>query len=139
MKILYQLFLSGWAAPLWFLMLFSNIFLPWATLWSKRLRVSIPVLVIVSIFIQIGMYLERYIIIPVSLGYNELPFDWGVYIPHVPESVITIGAFSLVAFLYLIFSRIFPLIPVWEVEEGQIMRGLRRIGRALIPTRSEGD
>jgi Ni/Fe-hydrogenase subunit HybB-like protein len=139
LKILYRLFLSGWAAPLWFLMLFSNIFLPWFTLWSKRLRVSIPVLVIVCCFIQVGMYLERYIIIPVSLGYNDLPFDWGVYIPHVPESVITLGAFAMVAFLYLLFSRIFPLIPVWEVQEGQIMQGLRRIGRALIPTRSEGD
>jgi hypothetical protein len=37
----------------------------------------------------------------------------------------------------MLFSRIFPLIPVWEVYEGQVLHGLRRIGRALLLTRSE--
>jgi Ni/Fe-hydrogenase subunit HybB-like protein len=139
MKVLYDLFVRGWAAPIWMLMLFSNIVVPWATLWSKRIRKSIPALIIISIFIQIGMYLERYIIIPVTLGRNELPFDWGIYIPHIPESVITIGAFSMVAFFYILFSRVFPLIPAWEILEGQVFQGMRRVGRALIPTRSESE
>ena len=39
--------------------------------------------------------------------------------------------------LYILFSRIFPVIPVWEVYEGQVLHGLRRIGRALVPTRAE--
>jgi Ni/Fe-hydrogenase subunit HybB-like protein len=121
------------------LMLFSNVVLPWATLWSKRIRTSIPAMLFISIFVQIGMYIERYLIIPGSLGRNELPFSWGLYIPHLPESLITVGAFCLVGFLYILFSRIFPLIPVWEVYEGQVMRGLRRIGRALVPTRAEPD
>lgn len=138
-KVLQQLFSYGWASPLWFLMLFSNVVLPWATLWSRRIRTSIPAIFIISLFVQIGMYTERFLIIPVSLGRNELPFDWGIYIPHWPESLITIGAFALVAFLYVLFSRIFPLIPVWEVYEGQVLQGLRRIGRALIPTRAEPD
>ncbi len=47
--------------------------------------------------------------------------------------------FSLVIFLYVLFSRIFPLIPVWEVYEGQVLQGLRRIGRALVRTRAEPD
>jgi molybdopterin-containing oxidoreductase family membrane subunit len=132
-----EMLAQGWAAPLWFLMLFSNVLLPWITLWSRRLRTSLPALLIISIFVQIGMYIERYLIIPGSLGRNELPFDWGLYVPHLPESLITVGAFALVAFLYVIFSRLFPLIPVWEVYEGQVMRGLRRIGRQLVPTRAE--
>jgi Ni/Fe-hydrogenase subunit HybB-like protein len=139
MQVLFDLFIRGWAAPIWMLMLFSNIVIPWTTLWSKRIRTSIPALMVVSIFIQIGMYLERYMIIPVTLGRNELPFDWGIYIPHIPETIITIGAFSLVAFLYIIFSRIFPLIPAWEILEGQVFQGIRRVGRALIPTRSESE
>ena len=85
------------------------------------------------------MYFERYLIIPGTLGRNYLPFDWGVYIPHLPETLITIGAFALVAFLYLIYSRFIPLIPVWEVLEGQLSLGLQRIGRMLVPTRSERD
>jgi Ni/Fe-hydrogenase subunit HybB-like protein len=105
----------------------------------KRVRRSITALVLISILVQVGMYLERYIIIPVGLGWNELPFDWGHYIPNWPESVITLGAFAFVGFMYILFSRIFPLIPVWEVQEGQIFRRLRRVGRALVPTREEAD
>jgi Ni/Fe-hydrogenase subunit HybB-like protein len=127
----------GWAAPLWYLMLFCNVLLPPALLWSKRLRTSLPAVFIVSIAVQVGMYLERFLIVPFSLGYNELPFDWGVYIPHIPETVITICAFAFVAFCYLLFTRFFPMIPVWEVYEGQMMTGLRRIGKVLVPTRSE--
>jgi Ni/Fe-hydrogenase subunit HybB-like protein len=139
MKVLFDLLSRGGAAPIWYLMLFANILLPWATLWSKKIRSSVPILVVIAIFIQIGMYIERYIIIPVTLGRNALPFDWGEYIPHIPESLITVGAFALVAFLYLIFSRIVPIIPVWEILEGQVFQGIRRIGRALIPTRSDAE
>jgi Ni/Fe-hydrogenase subunit HybB-like protein len=138
-KVIQQLFAHGWAAPLWFLMLFANVVLPWTMLWSKRIRTSIGALFFISVFVQVGMYLERYLIIPTALSTNELPFDWGMYIPHLPETLITIGAFSLVGFLYVLFSRIFPLIPVWEVYEGQVLRGLRRVGHALIQTRTESD
>jgi Ni/Fe-hydrogenase subunit HybB-like protein len=136
-KTLLALLTSGTAAPLWFLMIFSNVILPPLVLWSRRLRRSIPALLVVCIFVQIGMYLERYIIVPVTLGRNEFPFSWGLYIPNWPESLITVGAFCLVAFLYVLFSRIFPLIPVWEVYEGQVLRGMRRIGNLLVPTRDE--
>ena len=125
----------GWAAPLWYTMLFCNVILPPVLLFSKRLRTSLPVIFAVSIAVQIGMYLERFLIVPFSLGYNELPFDWGVYIPHVPESVITICAFAFVAFCYLLFTRFFPMIPLWEVYEGQMMTSLRRIGKVLVTTR----
>jgi Ni/Fe-hydrogenase subunit HybB-like protein len=138
-KVIFALFTSGKAAPLWALMIFSNTILPAATLWSRRIRRSVPAVFIISVFVQIGMYVERYLIIPTDLARNEMPFSWGYYLPHWPESLITVGAFALVAFLYVIFSRFFPLIPVWEVYEGQVVRGLRRIGRALIPTRYEQD
>jgi Ni/Fe-hydrogenase subunit HybB-like protein len=136
MKVIFDLFRRGWAAPLWFLMIFSNVLLPAATLWSRRVRRSIPAMLVIAIFVQIGMYLERYLIIPVSLGYNELPFSWGIYIPRTGV-ILTIAAFAFVVLGYLVFSRFFPLIPAWEILEGQILQGLRRIGRALMPTRTE--
>jgi molybdopterin-containing oxidoreductase family membrane subunit len=136
MHVIFDLFRRGWAAPLWFLMIFGNILLPWATLWSKRVRNNIGALVVICIFIQIGMYLERYLIIPVMLGFNELPFSWGVYLPR-SEVLLTIACLAMVVLLYMLFSRFVPLIPVWEVLEGQILQGLRRIGRALVPTRTE--
>jgi len=58
---------------------------------------------------------------------------------HVPESLISVGAFGLVAFSYIIFTRIFPIIPLWEVREGQILHGVRQIGHALVQTKSEPD
>jgi molybdopterin-containing oxidoreductase family membrane subunit len=117
-------------------MLFGNIILPWATLWSKRVRSSIPALIIICIYVQIGMYLERYLIIPVMSGFNELPFSWGVYIPRAGV-LLTIALLAMVALSYILFSRVFPLIPVWEILEGQILQGIQRIGRALVPSRSE--
>lgn len=136
-KTILALLTDGYVAPLFFLMIFANTILPAATLWSKRLRTSIPVVFTVSLMVQIGMYVERYIIVPVSLGQNWLPFDWGRYTIALPETLITIGAFALPALLYVLFSRILPFIPVWEVYEGQVLQGLRRIGRALVPTRAE--
>jgi molybdopterin-containing oxidoreductase family membrane subunit len=126
----------GWASPLWFLMLFGNLVLPVATLWSRRIRDNTAALVIICIFIQIGMYLERYFIVPVFLGYNELPFSWGVYIPRAGV-LLTIASIAMIILLYMLFSRVVPLIPVWEILEGQIFQGLKRIGRALLPARSE--
>jgi Ni/Fe-hydrogenase subunit HybB-like protein len=139
MKVLFNLLSQGWAAPLWFTMLTANVVVPWLTLGFKRVRRSITALVLISCLVQVGMYLERYIIIPVGLGRNELPFDWGRYIPNWPESVITVGAFAFVGVLYVLISRIVPLIPVWEVQEGQIFRRLRQVGRALVPTHEEVD
>jgi molybdopterin-containing oxidoreductase family membrane subunit len=136
MKVIFDLFRRGWAAPLWFLMLFGNVLLPWATLWSRRVRSSIPALIIVALFVQIGMYLERYLIVPVMLGYNELPFSWGIYIPRAGV-IMTLASLALLVLLYMLFSKFIPLIPVWEILEGQIFQGLKRIGRALVPTRSE--
>ena len=136
MHVIFDLFHRGWAAPLWFLMLFGNIVLPWATLWSKRVRRSIPALIIICIYVQIGMYLERYLIVPVMSGYNELPFSWGVYIPRAGV-LMTVALFAMVALSYILFSRVVPLIPVWEILEGQILKGIQRIGRALIPSRAE--
>jgi Ni/Fe-hydrogenase subunit HybB-like protein len=138
-KSILQLFTAGRAAPLWSLMVFSNLILPATTLWSRHVRTSIPAMVVISIFVNIGMYLERYLIVAVTLGRNELPFDWGVYIPHWPEILITVGAFSLVGLLFLIFVKLFPIIPIWEVREGQMKQGLRRIGREVVPTRVDPD
>lgn len=135
-KTIFALLTGGRAAPVFYLMLFSNVIVPVA-LAFKRVRTSIPAIFIVSVFIQIGMYMERFMIVPITLGQNDLPFDWGVYVPYLPETLITIGAFAFVVSLFFISSRFFPLIPVWEVYEGQVMQGLRRIGRAILPERTE--
>jgi Ni/Fe-hydrogenase subunit HybB-like protein len=138
-KMILQSFTQGWAAPMWWLMVFGNFVLPLTTLWSRRLRTSIPTLLIVSILVNVGMYLERYLIVAATLTYNELPFDWGRYTPHWPEITITVGAFSLILFLFLAFVKLFPIVPLWEVQLGHMEQDVRRVGRAVVPTRLDPD
>jgi Ni/Fe-hydrogenase subunit HybB-like protein len=132
-----QKMLTGPLAPLFYLMLFSNIIVPLTTLWSRRLRTSLPAMFIICIFIQIGMYLERILIVAGFLSRNELPFNWVQYVPHWPEIVITVGVLATLALMYVLFTRIVPIIPLWEVYEGQALQSTRRVGRAVVPTRTD--
>jgi len=127
----------GPVAPLWYAMLFFNIVIPWLTLWNKRVRRSPIALFLIAIGINIGMYLERYIIIPGFLQRNSMPFDWGVYNPQVVEIAISIGTLAFFALLYVLASRVIPLIPVWEVIEGQLSHTRRRIGKVMVTSVAE--
>ena len=121
---------------LWYTMLICNIVVPWAILWNRKWRQTPWLLAIVGFLINIGMYLERYIIIPVGVTINRMPFTWRQYYPRI-EIPMTIGTFALFLLLYMLASRLIPLIPVWEVQEGQEAHTLRKIGKAEIPTLSE--
>jgi molybdopterin-containing oxidoreductase family membrane subunit len=109
----------GPMAPFFYAMLIFNIVVPWATLWSRRVRHSPVLLFLVALGVNVGMYLERFIIVTGFLRRNDLPFNW---------------AFLL---LYALLSRLFPMIPVWEVREGQLSHTLRRFGRAVVPSIAE--
>ena len=121
---------------LWYTMLICNIAVPWSILWNRKWRETPWLLAIVGFLINIGMYLERYIIIPVGVTINRMPFTWRQYYPRI-EIPMTIGTFALFLLLYMLASRLIPLIPVWEVQEGQEAHTLRKIGKAEIPTLSE--
>ena len=127
----------GPVAPLWYTMLFMNIVVPWATLWSRKVRTSAVGLFLVTIGVNVGMYLERYIIVTGFLTRNRLPFDWGAYNPSLVEVLISIGSLSTFMLLYVLASRIVPLVPIWEIREGQVRHSLRRFGRLVVPTVSE--
>jgi Ni/Fe-hydrogenase subunit HybB-like protein len=127
----------GPVAPLWYAMLFFNIVVPWATLWNKRVRHSPVLLFLIAIGINIGMFLERYIIVTGFLRLNNMPFDWGAYNPRPVEISIAGGTFAFFALLYVVVSRFVPLIPVWEVIEGQLSHTRRRIGKVLVTSVAE--
>jgi Ni/Fe-hydrogenase subunit HybB-like protein len=135
-KIVQEFAEKGPLAPLWYIMLFCNIAVPWAILWNKKWRSTPWLLAITGFFINIGMWLERYIIIPEGLSINRMPFTWRLYFPGVEVS-LTIGMFAFFLLLYLLASRLIPLIPVWEVQEGQESHILRKIGKAEISTLSD--
>jgi molybdopterin-containing oxidoreductase family membrane subunit len=62
-----------------------------------------------------------------------MPFTWRIYKPSI-EIPITIGTFALFMLLYMLASRLIPLVPVWEVQEGQNAHTLRKVGKAKIPS-----
>jgi molybdopterin-containing oxidoreductase family membrane subunit len=137
MEKIIQNMLTGQLGPFFYLMLFCNVVVPLGTLWSRRIRTSLPAMFIICVFVQIGMYLERILIVPGYLSRTELPFNWVNYTPHAPEILVTIGTFAFLALLYIVFTRFVPIIPTWEVYEGQAQQSMRRIGRAVVTSRTE--
>lgn len=132
-----QAMLTGPLAPMFYLMLFCNIVVPLGTLWSRRVRTSLPAMFVIGILVQVGMYVERVLIVAGSLSRNELSFNWVNYTPHWPEVTVTVGTLAFLGLLYMVFTRFVPIIPVWEVYEGQAMQETRRVGRAVVSTRTE--
>ena len=101
------------------------------------MRRSPTALFLIALGIQVGMYLERFIIIPGFLQRQRLPFDWGEYNPRPVEISIALGTLALFCLLYVLASRVIPLIPVWEVLEGQLSHSRRRIGKTVVTSVAE--
>jgi Ni/Fe-hydrogenase subunit HybB-like protein len=135
-KVLLHFHENGPLGWMWFGMLICNIVIPWLLLWNKKVRRNPALLFSVGLIINVGMWFERYIIIPVSLTINRVPFTWRMYVPHI-EIFLSIGTLAFFVLLYMIASRLLPLVPVWEVQEGQLAHGLRRVGKATVTSVSE--
>jgi Ni/Fe-hydrogenase subunit HybB-like protein len=128
---------NGPIAPYFYIMLFFNIVVPCATLWNKSIRNSPIALFLVALGVNVGMYMERFIIVTGFLRRNDLPFNWGAYTPSWVEIFISLGSVAAFLLLYALLSRLFPIIPMWEVREGQLTHTLRRFGRAVVPSVAE--
>ncbi|MEE8448481.1 MAG: NrfD/PsrC family molybdoenzyme membrane anchor subunit [Thermodesulfobacteriota bacterium] len=109
----------GQYALAFWVVLFCNFLIPLPALIFKRVRTSIPAMLVLTIVINVGMFLERYLIIVPSLARQRFPAAWGSYFPSWVEISIMAGAFCGFALMYVIFAKIFPIIPIWEVKEGQ--------------------
>lgn len=106
-----------YAVPFW-LMIFFNFVLPVALLSRERTR-TIPVILIVSIGICIGMWIERLIIVVPSLTIPYVDYPYHPYWPSLTEISLFAAALSAFCLGFMIFARFFPLISVWEIEEGR--------------------
>lgn len=103
----------GW---LYWLLLLFNCLLP-QLFWLKPARRSLLVVVLVSIGINIGMWLERILIIWNTLGHGYLPSMRHVFVTSLTDWTFLIGPLGFFAFLFLLFSRFFPVISMYEVRE----------------------
>ena len=97
-------------------MIICNVVVP-LPLWVKRVRENVAVMWVISIFINIGMWFERYVIITTGLSHEYDPAAWGNYVPSVVELTILAASFALFLTMFLIFLRLFPVIAIQEVKE----------------------
>lgn len=84
--------------------------------WFKKLRTSIPVMFVVSIFVNIGMWFERFVITVTSLHRDFLPSSWGYYSPTWVDLMTFVGSFGLFFTLFLLFLKFIPMIAIAEVK-----------------------
>ncbi|HMW33056.1 polysulfide reductase NrfD [bacterium] len=110
-------FINRAFGPYWwsyFSMIFCNVVVP-QIFWSKKLRRNITVMFIASIFINIGMWFERFVII-VTLSRDYLPSSWDYYSPTMWDWFTFLGSFGLFFTLFLLFLRFVPMIAMAEVK-----------------------
>ncbi len=102
----------AWA---YWIMLFCNVAVP-QLFWVKKLRRSIPVMFVASIFINIGMWFERFVIVVSSLASDFLPSSWDYFKPTIFDIGFLAGSFGLFFTLFLLFLRYLPMIAMSEVK-----------------------
>ena len=107
---------TGAYAPLFWTMIACNSVAP-LLFFSGRLRRSPAALLAVALGVNVGMWLERFVIIVSSLSHDRLPFDWRIYHPRPIELEITLGSFGWFFFWFLLFVKLLPTVSVAELKE----------------------
>jgi molybdopterin-containing oxidoreductase family membrane subunit len=84
--------------------------------WFKKVRTNMVIVFIISIFVNIGMWFERFVIIVTSLHRDYIPSNWAYYHPTWVDIWTFIGTFGLFLTLFLLFMRFLPMIAISEVK-----------------------
>ena len=86
-------------------------------LWIKKVRTSPAILFLLSIVINIGMWLERFVIVITSLHRDFLPSSWGMYKPTIFDWTLYLGTIGMFLFLMTLAIKFLPMISQFEVRE----------------------
>ncbi|MBX9604412.1 MAG: polysulfide reductase NrfD [Bryobacteraceae bacterium] len=84
--------------------------------WVKRFRTSVPLMFVLSLVVNVGMWFERFVIIVTSLHRDFLPSSWGYFQPTWVDICTFIGTIGFFLFLFLLFARFLPMIAMAEVK-----------------------
>jgi molybdopterin-containing oxidoreductase family membrane subunit len=106
---------SGPYAPFYWLLLLTNVLIP-QSLWFQRVRTNVPALFAVAMSINVGMWLERFVIVVTSLHRDFLPSSWGMYWPTRWDIALFVGTIGLFLTLFLLFIRFLPMISIFEMR-----------------------
>jgi molybdopterin-containing oxidoreductase family membrane subunit len=85
-------------------------------LWFQKVRANVKLLFVLSLFVSVGMWLERFVIIVTSLHRDFLPSSWGMYYPTRWDFLTFIGTIGLFLTLFFLFMRFVPMIAMFEVR-----------------------
>jgi molybdopterin-containing oxidoreductase family membrane subunit len=110
--------LNRMTGPYWWaysLLIFCNVITPQA-LWFKRVRTSVPTLFVISLIVNVGMWLERFVIVVTSLHRDFLPSSWGMFRPTIWDLATYFGTIALFLTLLLLFLRFLPMISIFEMR-----------------------
>ena len=116
----YEIFLmqnrmSGPYGMFYWALILCNILVP-QILWSRRVRLSTFWLFVVSMFINVGMWLERFIIVVGSLHRDYMPSSWDMYYPTIWDVALFVGTIGFFVLAFFLFVRGLPLIAIHEIR-----------------------
>jgi len=104
--------------PYWYMywtLILCNIVTP-QLLWIRRVRVSPLGLFLVAMVVNVGMWLERFVIVVTSLHRDFLPSSWGMYYPTIWDFMTFFGTIGMFLVLFFLFVRFLPMISIFEMR-----------------------
>lgn len=115
--LLEEIFVGRYSLLLWPFFLGGQVLpiLLAALPWTRRVT---AILFVASLLVNVGMWMKRYLVVVPSLADPLMPYEWGFYAPTWVELVITAASFAGFALIFTLFAKLFPIVSVWEMEEG---------------------
>jgi molybdopterin-containing oxidoreductase family membrane subunit len=117
--------MTGPYAFFYWLLIACNIVIP-QCMWSRKVRNNVAILFVISLVVNCGMWLERFVIVVISLHRDFLPSSWGMYYPTRWDWATFVGTIGLFLTLLFLFIRFLPVISIYEM-------------RSLVEETSEGN
>src|ERR1700752_905395 len=107
--------MTGPYAPMYWLLIACNIVTP-QFLWFRKVRAKVGALFAIAMVVNLGMWLERFVIVVTSLHRDFLPSSWGMYRPTFWDWCTYVGTFGLFLSLLFLFIRFLPMISIFEMR-----------------------
>lgn len=102
--------------PVYWSLIACNVVVP-QLLWIRKIRHNVLALFIIAMFVNVGMWLERFVIVVTSLHRDFLPSSWGMYYPTIWDWATYLGTIGLFLTLMFLFVRVLPVISIFEMRE----------------------
>ncbi len=123
----------AWA---YWIMVSCNVLFP-QLFWFRKIRRSVPIMLVIAILVNVGMWFERFVIVVTSLHRDFLPSSWGTLVPTMFDIGILVGSFGLFFTFVILFTRTLPVVSMSEVKGNVRWRTAFTSRRSCIMDRTE--